>query len=65
MDPSYPLGHFSLALAYWKVGDITNATKEAKTTLDVNPAYCENFKKDPAYDWFVRSADYDQRCVKS
>jgi Tfp pilus assembly protein PilF len=65
IDPSYALGHFTLALAYQLNGDNANALKEARTTLDVNPAYCENFRKDLAYAWFVNSRDYEQRCVRN
>ena len=62
-DPGYPWGHYNLALAYHKIGQRDDdALKEAVVVLDIDRSFCETFKKDSNYSWFITSSEYLGRC---
>jgi tetratricopeptide (TPR) repeat protein len=62
-DPGYPWGHYNLALAYQKIGKRDDdALKEALVVLNIDPSFCETFKKDSNYSWFTASSEYRDRC---
>jgi predicted Zn-dependent protease len=64
-DPTYPWGHYNLALAYSKNGGRdSDAVKEATIVLDNDRNFCDTFKKDPNYDWFITSSEYLARCPR-
>jgi tetratricopeptide (TPR) repeat protein len=61
-DPGYPWGHYNLALAYHKIDQRDDALKEAIVVLDIDPSFCETFKKDSNYSWFTTSSEFLTRC---
>jgi tetratricopeptide (TPR) repeat protein len=62
VDSSYALGHYNLALAYWKAKRPEDAMKEAKAVLNLGIGFCDTFKGDSNYKWFVDSEDYKNTC---
>jgi tetratricopeptide (TPR) repeat protein len=62
VDSSYALGHYNLALAYWKAQRPDDARKEAKAVLDLGIDFCETFKRDSNYKWFIDTEDYRSTC---
>ncbi len=64
VDSSYPYGHYNLALAYWKAKRVEDATREAKAVLNLGD-YCDTFKGDPNYKWFLDTEDYRSSCTQS
>ena len=62
VDSSYALGHYNLALAYWKAQRSDDARKEARTVLNLGIDFCETYKRDSNYKWFVDSEDYKNTC---
>jgi tetratricopeptide (TPR) repeat protein len=62
VDSSYALGHYNLALAYWKAQRPDDARKEAKAVLNLGIDFCETFKRDSNYKWFLDTEDYRTTC---
>src|SRR5260370_5635291 len=65
-DPGYPWGHYNLALAYKAkpVGRDSEALNQATIVLDIDRSFCETFKKDSNYGWFLTSSEYLARCPR-
>jgi tetratricopeptide (TPR) repeat protein len=58
MDPKYVWGHYNLALAYWALGDHSNAIKEVKSVLDIKPEFREVLMKDGQFSKFRSLPEY-------
>jgi tetratricopeptide (TPR) repeat protein len=62
IDTSHAYGHYNLALAYWKAKKPNDARREARTALSLGSGFCDTFKGDSNYKWFLDSDDYKNTC---
>lgn len=74
VDPSYALGHYNLALAYWKQGKnkdtnqevakVLNkkANQEVAKVLDLGLEFCKTFEDDANYTWVLSTNEYKTVC---
>ena len=63
VDPSYALGHYNLALAYWKNGKSKEAYQEVAKVLDLGLEFCKTFKDDANYNkWVLSTDEYRTAC---